>query len=114
MKVYMIESQAAANYTRDIHTIQEVPDAEAKRMIEAEICTEHKEGKDVEKDYKIKLKEVNLQLQTAFEENEILKEALENAEHDIRPYERKIKSLIDELKKAKGKKTKAKKRAKRN
>lgn len=96
----MLESQSAPNFTRDIKTIQEVPHDEAKRMIKAEICVEYKEGKDVELDYKRKLKDVNTELEQAFDDLKEVKSA----------HERKIKALNDELKKTKaalkaGKKT---------
>lgn len=107
----MLEGQGGMDFTREPKTIWDIPTKEAMRMIEEGICRKYTDEKDMELTYKTNLKEVNLELQAAYEENKKLTIALKGAS-DIEPYKRKIKSLNNELRKAKGRKT-SKKKSKR-
>lgn len=101
----MLESQAGAFHTRDAGTIWDIPNSEAKRMIKAGICRKSDDATDTEAAHKEKLNSVNEELGKVYAE---LNQAIE----EIESYERKVKSLSDEIKKIKktgGKKSHSKK-----
>lgn len=100
MKIKILFSQAGANFTRNVGECYEVSNKEAGRLIKTGIAEKFVEKKDIELNYKKELKEVNEELQKAWDENKKLTENLENS-GNIEPLKRKNKSLNDELKKNK-------------
>ncbi|MGR3220864.1 MAG: hypothetical protein ACUZ8H_13760 [Candidatus Anammoxibacter sp.] len=63
MKVVMLESQGGVSFNRDIGSIWEIPDKEAKNLIEAGICRKAERQVDVIQEYKRKLYQINEELE---------------------------------------------------